>query len=43
MSEDFELATDHMEDLEQRLTLFMGSCQRCGRCFKVATPSRRSS
>lgn len=38
MSEDFELATDHMEDLEQRLTLFMGSCQRCGRCFKAATP-----
>jgi hydrogenase-4 component H len=38
MGEEFELATDHIEELEQRLTLFMGSCQRCGRCFKAATP-----
>ncbi len=33
MSDAFELATDDPNDLEQRLTLFMGSCQRCGRCF----------
>jgi hydrogenase-4 component H len=33
MSEAFELATDRVSDLEQRITLFMGSCQRCGRCF----------
>jgi hydrogenase-4 component H len=38
MSEDFELATNDIADLEQRLTLFMGSCQRCGRCFAAPTP-----
>jgi len=38
MSESFELATDRPSDLEQRLTLFMGSCQRCGRCFTAPTP-----
>ncbi len=38
MSEDFELATNDVRDLEQRLTLFMGSCRRCGRCFPAPTP-----
>lgn len=38
MSDSFELATDQPSDLEQRLTLFMGSCRRCGRCFKPPTP-----
>ena len=38
MSGAFELATNDVRDLEQRLTLFMGSCQRCGRCFGAPTP-----
>jgi hydrogenase-4 component H len=38
MSDAFELATDDPKDLEQQLTLFMGSCQRCGRCFGAPTP-----
>ncbi|HXZ34346.1 MAG TPA: 4Fe-4S binding protein [Terriglobales bacterium] len=37
MSRDFETATDHIGDLGQRLELFMSTCQRCGRCFKVPT------
>jgi hydrogenase-4 component H len=24
--------------MQQRLELFMGTCQRCGRCFKEPTP-----
>ncbi len=38
MSTDYETATDHMQDLQQRLELFMSTCQRCGRCFKEPTP-----
>jgi hydrogenase-4 component H len=38
MSHEFENATDRIGDLEQRLELFMGTCQRCGRCFKEPTP-----
>ncbi len=38
MSDAFELATDDVRDLEQRLTIFMGSCRRCGRCFAAPTP-----
>ena len=34
MSPDFENATNGIKDLQQRLELFMGTCQRCGRCFK---------
>ncbi len=33
MSRDFELATDTQSDLNERLELFMSTCQRCGRCF----------
>ncbi len=33
---EFELATNRIADLRQRLTLFMGTCQRCGRCFAAA-------
>jgi len=35
MSLDFESATDRVGDLGQRLELFMSTCQRCGRCFKL--------
>jgi hydrogenase-4 component H len=34
MSPQFETATNQIGDLRQRLELFMGTCQRCGRCFK---------
>ena len=33
MSAEFETATDRVGDLDQRLELFMSTCQRCGRCF----------
>jgi len=33
MSQEFETATDSIGDLQQRLELFMSTCQRCGRCF----------
>jgi len=35
MSHDFEQATGDAADLRQRLELFMSTCQRCGRCFKI--------
>jgi hydrogenase-4 component H len=33
MSHEFENATNSVADLDQRLDLFMSTCQRCGRCF----------
>jgi hydrogenase-4 component H len=36
LSGAYELATDRPADLTQRFTLFMGTCQRCGRCFAPA-------
>jgi hydrogenase-4 component H len=41
MSLDYETATDRVADLQQRLDLFMGTCQRCGRCFEPKTPLDR--
>lgn len=38
MSREFETATDQIGDLQQRLELFMSTCQRCGRCFAEPTP-----
>ena len=38
MSQDYETATNKIGDLEQRLDLFMSTCQRCGRCFKETSP-----
>jgi hydrogenase-4 component H len=34
MSQEFENGTDRISDIQQRLELFMSTCQRCGRCFK---------
>jgi hydrogenase-4 component H len=34
MSHEFENGTDKIGDIQQRLELFMSTCQRCGRCFK---------
>ncbi|UCG87173.1 MAG: 4Fe-4S dicluster domain-containing protein [Gemmatimonadota bacterium] len=41
MSQQFETATDRPEDLVIRLEVFMGPCQRCGRCFPPPTPLDR--
>jgi len=38
MSRDFETATPRISDIRQRLELFMGACQRCGRCFPEPSP-----
>jgi hydrogenase-4 component H len=38
MSHEYETATNKIGDLEQRLDLFMSTCQRCGRCFKESSP-----
>lgn len=38
MSREFETATPRISDLRQRLELFMGTCQRCGRCFPEPSP-----
>jgi hydrogenase-4 component H len=38
MSAEFENATNDIADMQQRLELFMGTCQRCGRCFTEPTP-----
>jgi hydrogenase-4 component H len=34
MSREFETATNDIRDLRQEIEVFMGTCQRCGRCFK---------
>jgi len=33
LSPEYQLSTDHKEDLFIRQELEMGTCQRCGRCF----------
>ncbi len=38
MSLEFETGTDRIGDLQQRLDLFMSTCQRCGRCFQEPSP-----
>lgn len=37
MSPAFELASNSATDVQQRLELFMSTCQRCGRCFDPPT------
>jgi hydrogenase-4 component H len=37
MSRVFETATNCIADVQQRLELFMSTCQRCGRCFTEST------
>jgi len=38
VTQQFETATNQVEDLHLRVEVFMGSCQRCGRCFETQTP-----
>ncbi len=37
MSHEYESGTDSIADVQQRLELFMSTCQRCGRCFQEAS------
>jgi len=37
VTEQFETATNDVGDLHMRVEVFMGSCQRCGRCFETST------
>lgn len=41
MTPDFETATTRREDMLIHLRVFMGPCQRCGRCFHPPTPLER--
>jgi hydrogenase-4 component H len=41
MSQQFETATNRHEDMVIHLRVFMGPCQRCGRCFPPPTPLER--
>jgi hydrogenase-4 component H len=36
MSREFETASGKVGDIRQSLEIWMGTCQRCGRCFKGA-------
>src|SRR5208337_1620355 len=35
MTPKFELATEDTQDLNERMELFMLTCQRCGRCYDM--------
>lgn len=37
LTTEFELATDNPDDLTDTWEVFMGTCSRCGRCFKPKT------
>ncbi len=41
LSQQFETATNAPGDMYMRLEVFMGTCQRCGRCFTPPTPLER--
>jgi hydrogenase-4 component H len=41
MSQQYETATDNSQDMVLALEVFMGPCQRCGRCFPPPTPLER--
>jgi hydrogenase-4 component H len=38
LSSGFETATDNIDDLTMTVEIFMGSCNRCGRCYRTQTP-----
>ncbi|MFA5519688.1 MAG: 4Fe-4S binding protein [Spirochaetota bacterium] len=40
MTGQYELATDERQDLNERLELFMLTCQRCGRCYDMETTNK---
>jgi hydrogenase-4 component H len=41
LSQQFETATNQQADMKMRLEVFMGPCQRCGKCFPPPTPLER--
>jgi hydrogenase-4 component H len=41
LSQQYETATNSAGDMYMRLEVFMGPCQRCGRCFQPPTPLER--
>lgn len=41
LSQQFETATNQEQDMYIKLDVFMGPCQRCGRCFPPPTPLER--
>jgi hydrogenase-4 component H len=41
LSQQFETATERGQDMVIRVEVFMGTCQRCGRCFPLPTPLER--
>ncbi|MGE5237098.1 MAG: 4Fe-4S binding protein [Acidobacteriota bacterium] len=41
LTQEFETATNCGDDMVLRLEVFMGTCQRCGRCFHPPTPLER--
>jgi hydrogenase-4 component H len=41
MSHEYESGTGSTKDLQQRLELFMSTCQRCGRCFEEPSALER--
>jgi hydrogenase-4 component H len=43
MSQEYETATNSSQDMVLTLEVFMGPCQRCGRCFPPPTPLERIS
>ncbi|NIM05070.1 MAG: 4Fe-4S dicluster domain-containing protein [Armatimonadetes bacterium] len=36
-TKEFETATNDVQDLHLKVEVFMGTCQRCGRCFETST------
>ncbi len=38
MSHEYENASPKIADLRQNIEIWMGTCQRCGRCFKTTSP-----
>ena len=38
MSHEYENATEAIRDIRQDLEIWMSTCQRCGRCFKIGGP-----
>jgi hydrogenase-4 component H len=38
MTQRFETATNDIGDVKTTVEVFMGSCNRCGRCYRTQTP-----
>jgi hypothetical protein len=41
LTQEFETSTNSPDDMYLRVEVFMGPCQRCGRCFPPPTPLER--